>query len=127
MYNPTRNFQKCTKSHEELSKMHKIPRGTSKNAQNPMRNFQICTKSHQDLSKMHKIPCEIPKRHKISQNPMRNEPKNTTSCRNSSKIQSKNCRNRGQIDTLNTHIKLQFIYWKFVKSIVFHFLNDVCL
>jgi hypothetical protein len=78
MYNPMRNFQKCKKSHE-LSKMHKILRGTSKNAQNPMRNFQICTKSHQDLPKMHKIPCEIQKRQKISQrtsknvqNPMRN-------------------------------------------------------
>jgi aromatic ring hydroxylase len=66
--------------------MHKIPRGTSKNAQNymrkfqkytksheelpkctqsheelsnmhnPARNFQKCTKSHEDLPKMHKIP-----------------------------------------------------------------------
>jgi hypothetical protein len=35
-----RNFQKCTKSHEELSKIHKIPRGTAKYAQNPMRKFQ---------------------------------------------------------------------------------------
>jgi hypothetical protein len=39
-----RNFQKCTKSHEELPKMHKMIWGTSKNAQNPMRNFQKCTK-----------------------------------------------------------------------------------
>ena len=74
--NPTRNFQICTKSHEELPKMHKIPRGTSKNAQksheklpnmhkipwgtskyaqNPTRIFQKCTKSHEDLQKMHKI------------------------------------------------------------------------
>jgi hypothetical protein len=36
--------------------MHKIPEGTSKNAQNPMRNFQKCTKSHKELPKMHKIP-----------------------------------------------------------------------
>ena len=75
MHNPTRNFQKCTKSHEELKnctksheelpKMQKIPRGTSKSAQNPMRNFQICTKSHHDLPKMHKIPGGISKMYTI--------------------------------------------------------------
>jgi hypothetical protein len=42
--NPTRNFQKMHKSHEELPNMHKIPKGSSENAQNPMRNFQKCTK-----------------------------------------------------------------------------------
>jgi hypothetical protein len=31
---------------EELPKMHKIPRGTSKSTQNPTRIFQKCTKSH---------------------------------------------------------------------------------
>jgi hypothetical protein len=31
-----RKFQKCTKSHEELPKMHKMICGTSKNAQNPI-------------------------------------------------------------------------------------------
>jgi hypothetical protein len=35
-----RNFQKCTKSHEELPNVHKIPRGSSKNAQNPMIDFE---------------------------------------------------------------------------------------
>jgi hypothetical protein len=34
--NPTRNFQKCTKSNEELPNMHKIPSGSSENAHNPM-------------------------------------------------------------------------------------------
>jgi hypothetical protein len=51
-----KNFQKCTKSHEELPKKHKIPLGTSKNAQNYMKNFQKCTKSHEELPNMHKIP-----------------------------------------------------------------------
>jgi hypothetical protein len=54
--NPRRNFQKCTKSHEELPNMHKIPPGSCKNAQNPIRNFQKGTKSHIELPKMHKIP-----------------------------------------------------------------------
>jgi hypothetical protein len=83
--NPTRNFQKYTKSHEELPNMHKIPwgsskmhkiprrtsknipRGTSSNAQNlirnfqnshnPMRNFQRCKKSYWDfLSAFLKVP-----------------------------------------------------------------------
>jgi hypothetical protein len=49
--NPTKNFLRCTLSHEELPKMLKIQRVTSKNAQNPRRNFQICTKSHKELSK----------------------------------------------------------------------------
>jgi hypothetical protein len=31
---------KCTKSHDWLRIMHKIPRGTSINAKNPTRNFQ---------------------------------------------------------------------------------------
>ena len=83
--NPTRIFRKCTKSHdwlrilhkilwvtaimytipwgtlkyaqsyEELPKMHKIPRCTSKTAQNHMRNFQNCTKSHDVLPKLYKI------------------------------------------------------------------------
>jgi hypothetical protein len=44
--NPTRNFQKCTTLYQELTTMHKIPRGTSKYAQNPTRIFQKCTKSH---------------------------------------------------------------------------------
>jgi hypothetical protein len=62
---PMKNFQKYTKSHEELPKihkipwgnMHKIPRGSSNDAQNPTRNFenvhnpmrnsQICTKFHE--------------------------------------------------------------------------------
>jgi hypothetical protein len=38
--NDMRNFQKCTKSHEDLSKMHKIPWLTSNNAQNPIMNCQ---------------------------------------------------------------------------------------
>ena len=38
--NAMRNFQMCTKSHEDLPKIHKIPWLTSNNAQNPMRNFQ---------------------------------------------------------------------------------------
>jgi hypothetical protein len=42
--------------HEEIPKMHKIPCGTSKNAQNHMRNFQKCTKSHEELPNVHKIP-----------------------------------------------------------------------
>jgi hypothetical protein len=33
--------------------MHKIPRGTSKNAENPIRNFQ---KSYEELQKLHNIP-----------------------------------------------------------------------
>jgi hypothetical protein len=49
------NFQKCTKSHEELPNMHKIPPGSSENAQNPMRNFQKCTKSQEKLPNMPKI------------------------------------------------------------------------
>jgi hypothetical protein len=44
--NPTRIFQKCTKSHEELPKRHKIPGETSKYAQNQARIFQKCTRSH---------------------------------------------------------------------------------
>jgi hypothetical protein len=58
-----RNFQICTKSHQDLPKMHKIPceiqkrpkisQRTSKNAQNPMRNFLKCTKSHEKLPNMH--------------------------------------------------------------------------
>jgi hypothetical protein len=44
--NPTRNFQKCTKSNEELPKMHKITGETSKYAQNSTRIFRKCTKSH---------------------------------------------------------------------------------
>jgi hypothetical protein len=43
------------KSHEELPNMHKIPTGSSENAQNPMRNFQKCTKSQEKLPNMHKI------------------------------------------------------------------------
>jgi hypothetical protein len=38
--NYMRNFQKCTKSHEKLPNMHKIPRGSSENAQNPMIDFE---------------------------------------------------------------------------------------
>jgi hypothetical protein len=34
---PTRDFQKCKKSNEELPIMQKIPQGTSKN---PMKNFK---------------------------------------------------------------------------------------
>jgi hypothetical protein len=73
-----RNFQICTKSHQNLPKMHKIPRGTSKkaqhptknfkNAQNSMKNFQKCTKSNEELPKMHKIPEETSK---YAQNPTR--------------------------------------------------------
>jgi hypothetical protein len=51
-----RFFRKCTKSHEELPKMHKIPGETSKNAQNSTRNIQKCTKSQEMLPNMHKIP-----------------------------------------------------------------------
>jgi hypothetical protein len=51
-----RNFQKGTKSHIELPKMHKIPWGTYKSAQNPTRNIQKCTKSQEKLPNMHKIP-----------------------------------------------------------------------
>ena len=36
--------------------MHKIPQGTSKNAQHYMRNLQQCTKSHEELPNMRKIP-----------------------------------------------------------------------
>ena len=85
---PMRNFQKYTKSHEELPKihkipwenMHKIPRGSSNDAQNPtrkfqnvhnpMRNSQICTKSHEKLPR---IPWEA------STNPMKNFQKCTKS------------------------------------------------
>jgi hypothetical protein len=35
-----RKFQKGTKSHEELPNMHKIPPGSSENAQNPMIDFE---------------------------------------------------------------------------------------
>jgi hypothetical protein len=45
-HNPTRNFQKCKKFHEELPKMHKIPGETSKYAQNATRIFRKCTRSH---------------------------------------------------------------------------------
>jgi hypothetical protein len=51
-----KNFQKGTKSHEELPNMYKIPPGSSENAQNPMRNFQKCTKSHKELPKIPQIP-----------------------------------------------------------------------
>jgi hypothetical protein len=44
--NPRKNFQKCTKSNEELPKMHKITGEASKYAQNPTRIFRKCTKSH---------------------------------------------------------------------------------
>jgi hypothetical protein len=56
MYTIPRGTLKYTQSHEELRKMHKIQRGTSKNAQNQRRSFQICTKSHENLPKMHNIP-----------------------------------------------------------------------
>ena len=46
----------CMLCHEEIPKMHKIPWGTSKNAQNYMRNFQKCTKCHEELPIRHKIP-----------------------------------------------------------------------
>jgi hypothetical protein len=69
-------IQKCTKSHEELPKMHNMIWGTSKNAQNPMRNFQMCTKSHEDLPKIHKIPWLTSNN---AQNPMRNFQKCTKS------------------------------------------------
>jgi hypothetical protein len=45
----------CILCHEEIPKMHKIPR-TSKNAQNYMRNFQKCSKSNEELPNMHNIP-----------------------------------------------------------------------
>jgi hypothetical protein len=64
-----RKFQKCTKFHEELPKMHKFIWGTSKNAHNPTRNFQICTNSHEELPKMYKIPWLTSNN---AQNPMRN-------------------------------------------------------
>jgi hypothetical protein len=44
-----RIFRKCTKSHEELPKRHKIPHRTSINAQNHTRIFRKCTKSHEEL------------------------------------------------------------------------------
>jgi hypothetical protein len=51
---PTRDFQKCKKSNEELPIMQKIPQGTSKNpmknfknAQHPVSFFQKCKKSHE--------------------------------------------------------------------------------
>ena len=50
------NEQECTKSHEELPKMHKIIWGNSKNAQNPTRNFQKCTTLYEKHTTMHKIP-----------------------------------------------------------------------
>ena len=53
--NPMRNFQKCTKSNEELPKMPKIPGETSKYAQNPTSIFRKCAKSHYWLQIMHKI------------------------------------------------------------------------
>jgi hypothetical protein len=59
----------CMLCHEEIPKMHKIPWGTSKNAQNDMRNFQIWTKSHEDLPEMHKIPWLTSNN---AQNPTRN-------------------------------------------------------
>ena len=46
--------------------MHKIPRGTFKNAQNPMRNCQICTKSHEEVPKCTKSHEELPKMQKKS-------------------------------------------------------------
>jgi hypothetical protein len=46
--------------------MHKIPRGSSENAQNPRKNFQKCTKSNEELPKMHKITGEASK---YAQNP----------------------------------------------------------
>jgi hypothetical protein len=49
---PTRDFQKCKKSNEELPIMQKIPQGTSKN---PMKNFKNCTTSCEFLPKMQKI------------------------------------------------------------------------
>jgi hypothetical protein len=38
--NPTRISRKCTRSHDWLQIMHKIQRGSSKNAQNPMIYFE---------------------------------------------------------------------------------------
>jgi hypothetical protein len=40
IHNPTRNFQKCTKSQEKLPNMQKIPRGSSENAKNTMIDFK---------------------------------------------------------------------------------------
>jgi hypothetical protein len=52
-----RNFQKFTKFDEELPNMHKIPPGSSENAQNPTRNFQKCTKLF--LEVLHGILCSF--------------------------------------------------------------------
>jgi hypothetical protein len=70
-----RNFLKCTKSHEELPNMHKIPPGSSENAQNPMlnskkaqnltKNFQKCRKSHEEFQKCTKSHEKLPNMHKI--------------------------------------------------------------
>jgi hypothetical protein len=60
---------KYAQSYEELPKMHKIPRGTSKYAQNPRRNFQKCTKSHEELPKLNNITWGISKK---VQNPTMN-------------------------------------------------------
>jgi hypothetical protein len=38
--NPMRNFKKCTKSQEKLLNMHKIPRGSSENAQYLITDFK---------------------------------------------------------------------------------------
>jgi hypothetical protein len=38
--NSTRNFKKCTKSHQKLPNMHKIPRGSSENAQDIIIDFE---------------------------------------------------------------------------------------
>jgi predicted esterase len=48
----------CILCHEEIPKMYKIPRGTSKNAQHYMRNLQKCKTSHEEIPNMHKIPRE---------------------------------------------------------------------
>jgi hypothetical protein len=63
--NPTRIFRKCTKSHDWLRIMHKIPRGTSINAKNPTRNFQWCTKSHKERPKFAQSHEELPRMQKI--------------------------------------------------------------
>jgi hypothetical protein len=43
------NFQKFPKSDEEPPNMHKIPPGSSENAQNPTRSFQKCKKIHEAI------------------------------------------------------------------------------
>jgi hypothetical protein len=53
--NPTKNFQICTKSHEDLSKMHKIPWGTSKIYTIPWGTLKYA-QFYEELPKMHKIP-----------------------------------------------------------------------